>query len=157
MKELLPWYIAGPLIGLSVPLLLLVKNKQLGLSSGFRWVLANFPSRIHYFNYAKENDGWQFQLAIGICFAGFVFQSFGWLPEDRPWDDTVYQWNNALPLFVGAILVGFGSRLAGGCTAGHCIMGNAQFSASSFIATLGFFGGGWLASNFVVDWIIQTT
>ena len=33
-----PWYIAGPLIGLTVPLLLLLANKQLGISSSFRHI-----------------------------------------------------------------------------------------------------------------------
>ena len=46
----LPWYIAGPLIGLVVPALLLVGNKPFGISSNFRHVCAAVvPRRIEFF------------------------------------------------------------------------------------------------------------
>jgi len=38
-------------------------------------------------------------------------------------------------LFVGGILVGFGTQMAGGCTSGHGLSGCANFSLASFVAT----------------------
>ena len=40
-----PWYVVGPLIGLFVPVLLLVGNKQLGISSNFRHICAAVAPR----------------------------------------------------------------------------------------------------------------
>ena len=45
-------------------------------------------------------------------------------------------------LFFGGVLVGFGSRYAGGCTSGHAISGISNLQTSSLIAVVGFFLGG---------------
>lgn len=59
--------------------------------------------------------------------------------EGRPW---------ALPVsfLVGGVLVGFGTRMAGGCTSGHGLCGVSRFQKGSLVATLMFFGFGVLAS-----------
>jgi hypothetical protein len=44
--------------------------------------------------------------------------------------------------FVGGIFLGFGARLAGGCTSGHGISGTFQLSIASWISLIGFFVGG---------------
>jgi tRNA G18 (ribose-2'-O)-methylase SpoU len=47
-----PWYVAGPTIGLTVPLLLLMGNKKLGISSTLRQICAAcVPARIPLFQY----------------------------------------------------------------------------------------------------------
>lgn len=43
-------------------------------------------------------------------------------------------------LFVGGILVGAGTKLAGGCTSGHGLVGIARLQAASLAATATFFG-----------------
>lgn len=48
----------------------------------------------------------------------------------------------ALALFVGGTLVGFGTRMSGGCTSGHGLVGVSRLSVSSLAATAGFFGAG---------------
>jgi len=54
----LPWYIAGPLIGLLVPLLVLLGNKAFGISSNFRHICAAVaPCRLEYFSHDWKRVG----------------------------------------------------------------------------------------------------
>ena len=41
-------------------------------------------------------------------------------------------------MFVGGLFIGFGTRLANGCTSGHGIFGLSNFELPSLVATLGF-------------------
>lgn len=160
--EPLAWYIAGPLIGLTVPLLLLIKGKQLGVSSSFR-VLGNFVlPKLEYFKYNRASDIWQVWFGFGVLLAAWLMFQFTDLGVPEITSSHAYAQidpysSEFLPVFFfGAIFVGFGARYANGCTAGHCIMGNAQFAPSSFIASIGFFVGGIIASHFVVPYIFYT-
>ena len=47
-----------------------------------------------------------------------------------------------LILVFGGILIGFGSRYAGGCTSGHAISGLSNLQIPSLKAVIGFFVGG---------------
>ncbi len=58
---------------------------------------------------------------------------FGWLPAP-------------VVLVFGGILVGFGTRMAGGCTSGHGLCGLSRFQPGSALATFAFFGTGIAAS-----------
>ena len=49
-----------------------------------------------------------------------------------------------LILAIGGLMVGFGSRYAGGCTSGHAISGLSDLQLPSLIAVIGFFVGGLL-------------
>ncbi|NJC74364.1 YeeE/YedE family protein, partial [Planosporangium thailandense] len=49
-------------------------------------------------------------------------------------------------LFVGGVLVGFGTRLAGGCSSGHGLNGCGRLQPVSLVATAVFFGTGVLVS-----------
>ena len=51
---------------------------------------------------------------------------------------------NIALLFVGGLLIGFGTRYAGGCTSGHAISGLSDLQLPSLIAVIGFFIGGLL-------------
>src|SRR5207244_683841 len=72
----LPWYIAGPLIGLVVPALLLLGNKPFGVASNFRHLCAALaPCGIEYFSHDwKRLGGWNLAFLVGI-FAGAVVAS----------------------------------------------------------------------------------
>lgn len=52
-------------------------------------------------------------------------------------------------LLVGGIFVGFGTRMAGGCTSGHGLCGFSRLQAGSIVATLAFFGAG-VATSFLL-------
>lgn len=158
MNTPLPWFIAGPLIGLIVPALLILREKQFGISSSYRFLGGVFLPKIPYFSYQKDGDRWQIQFALGLILSGFAaYQVFGSFDAViikpvlyyEKLAVNIYDVKNGLQFFLGGILVGFGARYANGCTAGHCIMGVSQFATSSILATVSFFIGGLLGSLFV--------
>lgn len=59
-----------------------------------------------------------------------------------------------LLLLAGGILVGFGSRYAGGCTSGHAISGLSNLQLPSLIAVIGFFIGGLLMTWLILPFIL---
>src|SRR5918993_4388079 len=73
LKQPWPWYIAGPLIGLMVPLLLLLGNKAFGISSNLRHICAAcFPANISFFKYDWKKESWNLFFAAGILIGGFI-------------------------------------------------------------------------------------
>ena len=77
-------------------------------------------------------------IVIGSAIAMYALSDapFPLLPE-------YYQgFRGAAALFVGGVLVGFGTRYADGCTSGHSIMGMSNLKWPSLVATIGFFIGG---------------
>jgi len=157
MEPFLPWYVAGPLIGLIVPALLLLRHKQFGISSSFSFILSQILPKQPYFKSAKTS-AWQFHFALGLIAAAAVSLTFissedliiQDLQEKGVYLTSAIYSNENIPLFlIGGILIGFGARYANGCTAGNCIMGVAQFSISSIIATISFFISGALTAQFI--------
>ena len=68
-----PWYIAGPVIGITVPLLLLFGNKRLGISSTMRQICAAcLPANIPLFKYDWKKDGWNLFFAGGVLIGGII-------------------------------------------------------------------------------------
>jgi uncharacterized membrane protein YedE/YeeE len=56
-------------------------------------------------------------------------------------------------LIIGGILIGFGSRYAGGCTSGHAIAGMSNLQLPSLKAVIGFFIGGLIMAHFILPLI----
>lgn len=145
----LPWYIAGPLLGLFVPAMLLLTGKEPGVSSSFRHVCAVLPGAkaIDYFNYHVLKDGlWQILFVVGILLGGTLVQyglGGAGVPLLIPANLTAF---GVFGLFLGGIAVGFGTRWADGCTSGHTISGISNLSLSSVIASVCFIVGGTAAS-----------
>lgn len=139
-----PWYIAGPLIGLFVPLLLLVGNKLFGISSSFDHLCQiSFPKRVSgkiKFNTGK--DSWKTFFVIGIVIGAFVSVNFLSINNIQFLPSYYYSFPGLIKLFIGGLLVGFGTRYAGGCTSGHCITGISLLNPASIKATIAFFVGG---------------
>src|SRR5258706_16443888 len=68
-----PWYVAGPLIGLTVPLLLLLGNKRLGISSTLRQICAAcIPAHLPLLTYDWRRDSWNLVFALGLVIGGDV-------------------------------------------------------------------------------------
>ncbi|MBI1836674.1 MAG: YeeE/YedE family protein [Flavobacteriia bacterium] len=162
MKNPLAWYIAGPLIGLIVPLLLILREKQFGISSSYRYIGSKIFKSIPYFKYNSEPDKWQLHFAYGLILAGFLTPFWGDFETITSEEantiygkisKTIYTPTNILYFFIGGILIGFGTRYANGCTSGHCIMGVSQFSKSSIVATVSFFIGGMIVSYGIIPFI----
>lgn len=177
-----PWYVAGPLIGLIVPLLLVLGSKQFGVSANLRHTCAAcMPGKVEFFQYDwKENGLWNLIFVGGTILGGFlagwylnnpepinlsqqtiadlqalgVSDFSGMMPED------LFNWNNLASLqgiivmIVGGFLVGFGARYAGGCTSGHAISGLADLQLASLLAVIGFFIGGLIITHFIYPLIL---
>ncbi|MDJ0757373.1 MAG: YeeE/YedE thiosulfate transporter family protein [Ardenticatenaceae bacterium] len=150
-----PWYIAGPLIGLTVPLLLLLANKQLGISSSFRHLgaICTPKSRFPYLSaYNWRRHSWNLIFVGGVLIGAFLATQFlsaepvTMLPESAgtPW--------GLVKLGIGGVLVGFGTRYANGCTSGHTIMGISMLNRGSMVATVFFFVGG-LITTYLLGFI----
>ena len=58
--------------------------------------------------------------------------------------ESLFTLKGFLILALGGLLVGFGSRYAGGCTSGHAISGLSDLQLPSLVAVVGFFIGGLL-------------
>ncbi len=72
-----PWYVAGPLIGLVVPLLLYFGGKAFGLSSNLRHLCAATPTprgwKPEFLRYDwKRTGGWNLVFILGVTLGGFL-------------------------------------------------------------------------------------
>ena len=91
---------------------------------------------------------WDVTLILGILIGGFISAQLSgqvraeWVPE--LWATTFGQapLPRLIVAFIGGILMGVGSRWAGGCTSGHGISGALQLAISSWLAAICFFVGG---------------
>lgn len=182
IKQPWPWYVAGPLIGLTVPILLLVGNKAFGISSSLKHVCAAcIPANISFFKYDWKKDIWQLYFAAGILIGGFI--AFHFLSTDQPVAITpemteilknqgVKDFSTLLPTDIfsfkelltlrgliftvgGGFLVGFGTRYADGCTSGHSIMGISTLQWPSMIATCCFMIGGFIMTWLILPFLLQ--
>lgn len=177
-----PWYVAGPLIGLTVPALLIMGNKSFGISSSLRHICAScVPAGIPFFNYDWKKEAWNLFFVSGILLGGLIAGFFlanpdpvvihpGLASELAGYGITDY--SNLVPLDImnwdslftlkglvmmvgGGFLVGFGTRYAGGCTSGHAIMGLSNLQVPSLIATVCFMIGGIVMANFLLPYILS--
>jgi uncharacterized membrane protein YedE/YeeE len=177
-----PWYVAGPLIGLTVPLLLILGNKAFGISSNLRHICAAcFPNGIPFFNYNWKKESWNLFLVGGIVVGGFVASM--WLTSKEPIQispalqselagygistidslqpSQLFNFENILTIkgfiviVLGGFLVGFGTRYAGGCTSGHSIFGLSTLQWPSLVATMCFMIGGMVMANFILPIILS--
>src|SRR2546428_3855787 len=69
-----PWYVAGPLIGLFVPALLILGNRQFGFSSNLRHLCAALaPGEVAFFKYDWKQSGvWNLAFLAGTVVGGFI-------------------------------------------------------------------------------------
>lgn len=177
-----PWYVAGPLIGLTVPTLLLLGNKSFGVSSSLRHICAAcVPSNISFFNYDWKKEGWNLMFVFGILIGGFLSTQFlanpneiviaqatqddlaalgitnfaGLMPVEIFSIDSIFSMKGLIFLVFGGFLVGFGTRYAGGCTSGHAIMGLSNLQIPSLIATICFMIGGFAGTHLLLPWLMS--
>lgn len=151
--DYLSWYVAGPLIGIFVPLLLLVGNKQFGVSSSFDYICAilipGSKNIFKQFNY--KMNSWKVYFIIGIAIGALITNKFLFSEHKIFLPEEYYSLKGLLILFVGGLFVGFGTRYANGCTSGHAITGLSLLKKSSLIATVTFFATGSLFTFLLVN------
>lgn len=177
-----PWYIAGPLIGLMVPLLLLLGNKAFGVSSSLRHICAAcLPGNVDFFKYDWKKESWNLVFALGMVLGGFIagylFKNpnpialsenairdlngigvkdySGLIPRDVFSFSSLLTLRGFFLIVVGGFLIGFGTRYANGCTSGHAIMGLSNLQWPSLIATCCFFAGGVIMTWFILPYIMK--
>jgi len=150
------WAIAGAVIGIVTLLLLFLTNHRLGVSSGFEDI-CSLSLDIPYLRRREVVKGraWRLPFLFGMFLGGVLSAAFA--VGIRPiWGmglfDTVFGWGHAAKLlwmFAGGVLTGFGTRLAGGCTAGHGIFGVSNFERASWASTATFLATGIATTAFI--------
>ncbi len=177
-----PWYVAGPLIGLTVPTLLLIGNKSFGISSSLRHICAAcFPANISFFKYDWKKEIWNLVFVLGVFFGGMIATNFmenpnafqlsantmadlralgiqdfsGLMPADLFSMEALFSLKGFIFFVLGGFMVGFGTRYAGGCTSGHAIMGLSNLQIPSLIATCCFMVGGFTMTHLLMPFIFK--
>ncbi len=171
-----PWYVAGPLIAITMALLL-YSGRRFGVSSNFQTLctIGGAGKLSDYFRFDWRINNWNLVFVLGTIIGGLIagnylmpdqsvelaqgtveaLESYGFeapgaefLPGEIFSIETI-GWQGWILLILGGFLVGFGARYADGCTSGHAISGLSNLQLPSLIAVVGFFIGG-----LTVVWII---
>lgn len=111
--------IGGGLIGLSAVLLMLLTGRIAGISGIFGGLLDS----------GNDDKNWRIGFIAGLILAPVIS---GWIGYAMPAPNMPASWT---VIIVAGLLVGFGTRLGGGCTSGHGICGVARLSNRSIAAT----------------------
>lgn len=156
-------YLSGILLGVVLFLAYLLTGHGLGASGGVQRVVAWLvnqvnPEHVEQSEYlstyaggdANPFDSWVIPALIGIPIGGFLS---AWRSKrlkattgKGPNISTGTRWLFAL---LGGIAMGFGARLARGCTSGIALSGGAVLSVGAWAFMIAFFAGGYALAYFV--------
>ncbi len=154
--DLWPWWLGGIAIGILVPIMYYFLNTALGVSTGYVSILKalKLDGKFKWLASSKYKDpfDWRLVFIAGMVIGGFLSArvsgmglleyGMGLFTDNVSWNYGLY----ALWFFGGGVLLGFGARMAGGCTSGHSIHGIATIQKSSIIATILFLLFGFLTT-----------
>jgi uncharacterized membrane protein YedE/YeeE len=152
----LHWAVGGAGIAAVTLALLFLGNRRLGISGGLD-DLCSLALSSPYFQreFVQSSRPWRLPFLAGLVFGGFLSAVVGggWAPT---WSlgifDSAIGYGPAGKLawmFAGGLLIGFGTRLANGCTSGHGIFGLSNFEWPSLLSTVSFMGAGLLTTQLV--------
>lgn len=159
-------------------LVLIYFGKVFGMSSNLRSLcsMTGIGKKVPFFDWDWKAQRWNLVVVLGAMIGGYVathfmndatnvsinpvtIQKLEVLKIDAPnskllpdalFGNQIFQSPKMiLILIIGGILIGFGSRYAGGCTSGHAISGLSNFQLPSLKAVIGFFIGGLIMVNFI--------
>jgi hypothetical protein len=163
------WFISGTLIA-GIMFFLIYFGQSFGFSSNLRTICsaAGCGKQVKFFDFNWKSQLWNIVFLVGAIIGGYIAKHF--LSSDatisisektiqdlkllgfakplslQPTElfslEAAFSLKGFLLLAVGGLLVGFGSRYAGGCTSGHAISGLSNLQLPSLIAVMGFFIGG---------------
>ena len=158
LNDLAPmhWAVAGAAIAAVTLTLLFVASRRLGISAGFEDV-CSLVLQQPYFKRGSVRSGreWRLPLLAGLVLGGFLSAALG-----GGWEPTwaLGMFDRAIGLgpggklawmFVGGLFIGFGTRLAGGCTSGHGIFGMSNGELPSLVTTVAFMAGGIVTTHLI--------
>lgn len=176
-----PWWFSGTMIAV-VMFFLLYFGQSFGFSSNLRTICAaaGLGKKARLFDFNWKTQLWNLVFLIGAIAGGFIAKQF--LSADTPVPisqetindlsklgiaaptslqpdelfgfDALFSIKGFLLLAMGGLMVGFGSRYAGGCTSGHAISGLSDLQMPSLIAVLGFFAGGLIMTFLILPLIL---
>ncbi|MGH2443978.1 MAG: YeeE/YedE family protein [Chloroflexota bacterium] len=133
----LPWFVAGPLLGLLIVGLYAISNKPLGASGAYTQTLSLVRG-------APVTELWRVWYLVGIL-GGAVLVSV--VRGTAPFGWSYGALGHAVPvvalipiLLAAGTVVGYGARWMGGCTSGHGLCGTSAMSPASFAAAGTFVG-----------------
>ncbi|HWA49679.1 MAG TPA: YeeE/YedE thiosulfate transporter family protein [Dongiaceae bacterium] len=117
----------GALIGLAAALLWLALGRIAGISGILGQALRGATG---------AERAWRILFLAGLPLGAWLAVSLGWttIPTSPP--------ASLVLAIAGGLLVGFGTRLGGGCTSGHGVCGLARLSPRSLVATALFMAAG---------------
>lgn len=175
------WAVSGFLIGM-IMLTLNYFGKVFGMSSNLRSLcsMTGIGKKVAFFDWDWKSQRWNLAVVAGAMLGGFVAVHFlsdpsnvdlnpktieqlttmgidapnGKLLPDALFGNAIFQSPKMIAiLIIGGILIGFGSRYAGGCTSGHAISGLSNLQLPSLKAVMGFFIGGLVMAHFILPLI----
>ena len=176
-----PWYISGFLIGM-IMLSLIYFGKHFGMSSNLESLcsMSGLGKKISYFDFDWKANKWNLIVVLGAVLGGFVAANYmsdptnvsinlmtieqlavlgidapnGKLAPEVLFGNQIFESpKSILILLCGGVLIGFGTRYAGGCTSGHAISGLSNLELPSLKAVIGFFIGGLLMAHLILPLI----
>jgi hypothetical protein len=153
-------YVTGALLGLLELVAVYFSHHALGASSAYTRIAGliekNFFTEhfktLKYYHYYKPYIDWTTLVVIGMFFGGYLsarlsndikFRIIPKMWKKRFGDSKILR---IVAAIIGGIFIGFGSRMAGGCTSGQGISGGAFLSVSGWLAICFFFLGGIITS-----------
>ena len=163
------WWFSGSIIA-GIMFFLLYFGQSFGFSSNLRTICAasGLGKKVKLFDFNWKSQIWNLMFLLGAIAGGFIAKEYlstdtavqisqatiadlGQLGFAAPSSlqpnelfslDAILSIKGFLVLAFGGLMVGFGSRYAGGCTSGHAISGLSNLQFPSLIAVMGFFIGG---------------
>ncbi len=177
------WYVSGFIIGM-IMLCLIYFGKTFGMSSNLRSLcsIAGLGNKIPFFDFDWKAQRWNLVVVLGAMLGGFVAVHYmsdpsnvainpqtieqlaqmgvdapnGKLMPEALFGNQILQSPKIIfVLLIGGLLIGFGSRYAGGCTSGHAIQGLSNLQIPSLKAVIGFFVGGLIMAHFLMPLLLN--
>ena len=175
------WWISGILISV-IMFLLIFFGQSFGFSSNLRTICsaAGGGKLVKFFEFNWKTQIWNLVFLVGAIIGGFIAHQF--LSDGAPVQisentitdlaklgisaptsaqpdelfslESLFTLKGFSILALGGLMVGFGSRYAGGCTSGHAISGLSNLQLPSLIAVIGFFAGGLLMTFVLLPLIL---
>ncbi len=174
------WYFSGFMIFV-IMLMLLYWGKSFGFSANLRTLctLAGAGKKTKFFDFDWRTQRWNLLFLVGSVIGGFISSQFlkdpaalkisaetiadlkqnGFNFNGEMNPAELYSFSalanpkTILILIFGGLLIGFGTRYAGGCTSGHAISGLSDLQVPSMIAVTGFFIGGLAMTHLIIPFL----